>query len=36
MYGLHGRFLDIDLGNDKVREIEIPASIYRKFVGGGA
>ena len=34
MNGLHGRFLDVDLSSERIRVVEIPRAIYRRFIGG--
>lgn len=34
LYGLWGRLLDIDLSSGKVRVEQVPAELYRKFIGG--
>ncbi|MHA1589086.1 MAG: aldehyde ferredoxin oxidoreductase family protein [Candidatus Njordarchaeales archaeon] len=33
-YGFHGRLIDIDLSNEKIRIKELPEDIYQKFLGG--
>ncbi|MEM0245796.1 MAG: aldehyde ferredoxin oxidoreductase N-terminal domain-containing protein, partial [Thermoplasmata archaeon] len=34
MFGYFGKILDIDLTTGKIRDIDVPDDVYRKFLGG--
>ena len=34
MYGIHGKYLEIDLSSERSREVKLPLRIFRMFIGG--